>query len=141
MPPDAPGSLQRFEIDISTKIKWVLTTRNTGGAKGIRTPDLFHAMEARYQLRHSPAGCSVPVPTGPNARSILQARHDEMKSRRLPPGGPQAAVDVPAKRRYHRCPARVTMIAPTSEPMIPLAAGEAVAGQQTDRQAADEGAD
>ncbi len=25
------------------------------GAKGIRTPDLFHAMEARYQLRHSPA--------------------------------------------------------------------------------------
>ena len=25
-----------------------------GGAKGIRTPDLFHAMEARYQLRHSP---------------------------------------------------------------------------------------
>ena len=27
---------------------------HTGGAKGIRTPDLFHAMEARYQLRHSP---------------------------------------------------------------------------------------
>lgn len=26
----------------------------SGGAKGIRTPDLFHAMEARYQLRHSP---------------------------------------------------------------------------------------
>ena len=25
------------------------------GAMGIRTPDLFHAMEARYQLRHSPA--------------------------------------------------------------------------------------
>ena len=24
------------------------------GARGIRTPDLFHAMEARYQLRHSP---------------------------------------------------------------------------------------
>ena len=28
---------------------------NSGGAKGIRTPGLFHAMEARYQLRHSPA--------------------------------------------------------------------------------------
>ena len=26
-----------------------------GGAEGIRTPDLFHAMEARYQLRQSPA--------------------------------------------------------------------------------------
>ena len=24
------------------------------GDKGIRTPDLFHAMEARYQLRHIP---------------------------------------------------------------------------------------
>src|SRR5699024_8647643 len=24
------------------------------GAMGIRTPDLLHAMEARYQLRHSP---------------------------------------------------------------------------------------
>ena len=24
------------------------------GARGIRTPDLFHALEARYQLRHSP---------------------------------------------------------------------------------------
>ena len=26
-----------------------------GGAKGIRTPDLLHAMQTRYQLRHSPA--------------------------------------------------------------------------------------
>jgi hypothetical protein len=25
-----------------------------GGAKGIRTPDLLHAMQTRYQLRHSP---------------------------------------------------------------------------------------
>ena len=30
------------------------STSRCGGAKGIRTPDLFHAMEARYQLRHSP---------------------------------------------------------------------------------------
>ena len=42
-----------------------------GGAMGIRTPDLLHAMEARYQLRHSPlrsrmslaapGGCPVPL--------------------------------------------------------------------------------
>ena len=32
-----------------------------GGARGIRTPDLFHAMEARYQLRHSPVFCSPPL--------------------------------------------------------------------------------
>ncbi len=27
-----------------------------GGAKEIRTPDPLHAMEMRYQLRHSPEG-------------------------------------------------------------------------------------
>ena len=32
-----------------------LTCVYTCGAIGIRTLDLFHAMEARYQLRHSPA--------------------------------------------------------------------------------------
>ena len=30
------------------------------GARGIRTPDLFHAMEARYQLRHSPETGTAP---------------------------------------------------------------------------------
>ena len=29
-------------------------TNDIGGAKGIRTPDLFRATEARYQLRQSP---------------------------------------------------------------------------------------
>ncbi len=28
-----------------------------GGAEGIRTPDPLHAMQVRYQLRHSPAEC------------------------------------------------------------------------------------
>ena len=32
-----------------------MTRETKSGAKGIRTPDLFHAMEARYQLRHSPS--------------------------------------------------------------------------------------
>ena len=27
----------------------------SGGAEGIRTPDPLHAMQVRYQLRHSPA--------------------------------------------------------------------------------------
>jgi hypothetical protein len=26
----------------------------TGGAEGTRTPDPLHAMQVRYQLRHSP---------------------------------------------------------------------------------------
>jgi hypothetical protein len=37
-----------------------------GGAKGIRTPDLFDANEARYQLRHSPAATVSPVSTDYN---------------------------------------------------------------------------
>ena len=32
-----------------------------GGAKGIRTPDPLHAMEMRYQLRHSPEVCSADL--------------------------------------------------------------------------------
>ena len=32
----------------------LLTGLVFGGAKGIRTPDPLHAMEMRYQLRHSP---------------------------------------------------------------------------------------
>ena len=41
--------------------------RPVGGAEGTRTPDPLHAMEVRYQLRHSPvkprenARVSIPV--------------------------------------------------------------------------------
>ena len=45
----------------------------TGGPEGIRTPDLLHAMEARYQLRHRPkrvrnptAVCTSGGPPGPD---------------------------------------------------------------------------
>jgi hypothetical protein len=34
----------------------VRSRRHRGGAEGTRTPDPLHAMEVRYQLRHSP-GC------------------------------------------------------------------------------------
>jgi hypothetical protein len=36
-------------------MKWPLTRAFECGAYGTRTPDLFHAMEARYQLRQSPS--------------------------------------------------------------------------------------
>ena len=45
---------------------------------GIRTPDLFHAMEARYQLRHSPAltGVSntITLPSGRLRANLGRAR-------------------------------------------------------------------
>jgi hypothetical protein len=31
-----------------------LQNATLGGAEGIRTPDPLHAMQVRYQLRHSP---------------------------------------------------------------------------------------
>ena len=33
---------------------WLSSWQFSGGAKGIRTPDLLDANESRYQLRHSP---------------------------------------------------------------------------------------
>ncbi len=47
---------------------WV--TERFGGPEGIRTLDLFHAMEARSQLRHRPTPCSPPIIShGPPLRS------------------------------------------------------------------------
>ena len=47
-----------------------------GGAKGIRTPDLFHAMEARYQLRHSPEYCGRGS-TLPNRCGLVKSKGPE----------------------------------------------------------------
>ena len=35
--------------------------RCIGGAEGTRTPDPLHAMQVRYQLRHSPVLLPLPV--------------------------------------------------------------------------------
>ena len=61
---------------------------NTGGAEGIRTPDLLIANETRYQLRHSPgkhvrlaagllAGCPSGffIPQGRQLGGVLARRH------------------------------------------------------------------
>lgn len=67
-------------------VRAVLERSCLGGAKGIRTPDLFHAMETRYQLRHSPfmppargrpllnSGCNCSVP-GPVIRNPAGVGH------------------------------------------------------------------
>ena len=44
------------------------------GARGIRTPDLFHAMEARYQLRHSPVTGRRPAGDADNCMDFTPLR-------------------------------------------------------------------
>src|SRR5690242_689882 len=41
-----------------------MSRTSSGGAEGIRTPDPFHAMEVRYQLRHSPGSPERRSPGG-----------------------------------------------------------------------------
>ena len=60
--PDCPTAAPRHA-------KWPLTSVSAGqgpsrfgGAEGIRTPDPFHAMEVRYQLRHSPGSPEGDAP-------------------------------------------------------------------------------
>lgn len=43
------------------------------GGKGIRTPDLLHAMETRYQLRHTPASDSQQLSCGARAVHLAEA--------------------------------------------------------------------
>src|SRR3984885_3721245 len=42
-----------------------------GGAKGIRTPDLLHAMQTRYQLRHSPASRKTALSARPARWNVV----------------------------------------------------------------------
>ena len=56
--PDDEAENQKTRPDDSHYVSHYLLERvleKCGGAKGIRTPDLLHAMQTRYQLRHSPA--------------------------------------------------------------------------------------
>ncbi len=39
---------------------------------GIRTPDLLHAMEARYQLRHSPSVSTDDAGPGPASTPVYR---------------------------------------------------------------------
>src|SRR5699024_6506917 len=65
-----------------------------GGAEGIRTPDLLHAMEARYQLRHSPerdspeGDCASLTPATPRSPN----RDSEACGGGIPLGDPPAGT-------------------------------------------------
>ena len=60
----------------------------SGGAKEIRTPDLFDANEARYQLRHSPLNCLetiAPVRGGYRIGQLAARRRRRAASRSIAP--------------------------------------------------------
>ena len=64
----------------------------SGGAEGTRTPDPLHAMEVRYQLRHSPAMFCGPAGTNPaGPRSLANDRHN-VKLRPVQRPGPSARL-------------------------------------------------
>ena len=73
-----------------------------GGAKGIRTPDLLHAMQTRYQLRHSPAAhleAAIRRPVGGTqlayrflARVSYWAKSSREHGRQAAPGLPVTLV-------------------------------------------------
>ncbi len=68
----------------------LVSATHISGAKGIRTPDLFHAMEARYQLRHSPIvpeGRSMTLPGWASKRKSEQQLMGSDQQRQ--PGHPQ----------------------------------------------------
>jgi hypothetical protein len=46
----------------------------TGGAEGTRTPDPLHAMQVRYQLRHSPGLAAFAVSRRSNLISLMHFR-------------------------------------------------------------------
>ena len=59
-----------------------------GGAEEIRTPDPLHAMEVRYQLRHSPASSPVARVCGPPVKLVESSPEQGVDSKSGPPARP-----------------------------------------------------
>ena len=83
------------------------------GARGIRTPDLFHAMEARYQLRHSPV---KGVPLGVHSEGIVELGGFEPPTSSMPWKRATNCAIAPSGRRS-RAATRITVwrLAPSGQ--------------------------
>src|SRR5579885_2947277 len=70
---------------------------STGGPDRDRTDDLFHAMEARSQLRHRPTssrGCNIPILASPPA--FVNVQPDQLVTTRELLLSPDAREGKPA---------------------------------------------
>ena len=88
--------------------------RRLCGARGIRTPDLFHAMEARYQLRHSPVRASLLFGDADNCMKIGPVRANPRYVRYLT----RSAQDLAQRTGVHRWPGVPPHHRPTRRPFV-----------------------
>src|SRR4029079_14325066 len=87
-------STSQTEVDLLQRVR--------GGAEGNRTPDLFDANEARYQLRYSPmtpAGAEVATTLAAPHRSPRQRRGHGPRLRHHLASPPNSSHRRPASRR------------------------------------------
>jgi hypothetical protein len=66
------------------------------GANGIRTRGLFHAMEARYQLRHSPSAAEATRGTVPHGTGRMRTQRPGRSPARRPGEGPSSSASTGA---------------------------------------------
>src|ERR1700722_16251267 len=71
-----------------------MSLKSFGGPEGIRTLDLFHAMEARSQLRHRPTV---------RERSHDSTGRNDTRLRAVEPWGPSSASYNETMHRLRRC--------------------------------------
>src|SRR4051794_29218507 len=72
-----------------------------GGAAGSRTPDLFDANEARYQLRYSPKCVVQPIRSGTTAdQSLTAQRRSRISSSSVGGSSTTGAISSVASESY-----------------------------------------
>jgi hypothetical protein len=79
-----------------------VTCTYASGAEGTRTPDPLHAMEVRYQLRHSPVPIGSARITDRAVPPVIPSRHiSPLRSRPASATSQRCARPIPSPGRCH----------------------------------------